>query len=166
MRKINIGQIVRPFGLKGEVKVKLFTDFPEERFSIGMPLYLSADKGDIEVVVASFRMHQRFALVSFEGKPKIEDIEGYRNYSVSIDEERIVHQEDDVYYFDLIDCVVVNEKKEQLGTVTEVIDSPAHAILRVKREGKDLLIPYVDAFILDDDVENKIITVRLIEGMI
>lgn len=166
MRKIKIGQIVRPFGLKGEVKIKLFTDFPEDRFTVGMPLSLSSGKEDIGVVVASFRMHQGFALVSFEGKPKIEDIEVYRNFEVSIDEENIEQQEDDVYFFDLIGCSVVDQKQMLLGTVSEVIDSPAHAIIRVKREGKDLLIPYVDAFITDENLDEKIITVRLIEGMI
>lgn len=166
MRKIKIGQIVRPFGLKGEVKIKLFTDFPEDRFTVGMPLSLSSGKEDIGVVVASFRMHQGFALVSFEGKPKIEDIEIYRNFEVSIDEENIEQQEDDVYFFDLIGCSVVDQKQMLLGTVSEVIDSPAHAIIRVKREGKDILIPYVDAFITDENLDEKIITVRLIEGML
>ncbi len=166
MRKIKIGQIVRPFGLKGEVKIKLFTDFPEDRFTVGMPLSLSSGKEDIGVVVASFRMHQGFALVSFEGKPKIEDIEMYRNFEVSIDEENIEQQEDDVYFFDLIGCSVVDQKQMLLGTVSEVIDSPAHAIIRVKREGKDILIPYVDAFITDENLDEKIITVRLIEGML
>lgn len=166
MKKIKIGQIVRPFGLKGEVKVKLFTDFPELRFVVGTSLFLTSLKGDIDVVIASFRMHQGFALVSFEGKPSIDDIEGYRNCELLIDEQRIEHGEDEVYFYDLIDCKVVDEHNVLLGMISEVIDSPAHAIIRVKREGKDLLIPYVDAFIIDEDMNEKKITVRLIEGML
>lgn len=166
MKKIKIGQIVRPFGLKGEVKVKLFTDFPELRFAIGTPLFLTTAKGDIDVIISSFRMHQGFALVSFEGKPSIDDVEVYRNCELSIDEERIEHDEDEVYFFDLIDCTVVDENDVLLGMISEVIDSPAHAIIRVSREGKDVLIPYVDAFILDEDMDEKKITVRLIEGML
>lgn len=166
MKKIKVGQIVRPFGLKGEVKVKLFTDFPELRFAVGTPLFLKTSAGDTEVVIVSFRMHQGFALVSFEGKPSIDDIEAYRNCELSIDEERIEHGEDDVYFFDLIDCTVVDEDGNLLGTISEVIDSLAHAVIRVQREGKDLLIPYVDAFIIDEDMDEKKITVRLIEGML
>ncbi len=166
MKKTKVGQIVRPFGLKGEVKVKLYTDFPEERFSVRMPLFLSTAKEDVDVTVASFRMHQGFALVSFEGKPSIDDIEVYRNCELSIDESRIEHDEDEVYFFDLIDCSVVDENGVLLGIISEVIDSPAHAIIRVKREGKDLLIPYVDAFVVDEDMDKKKITVRLIEGML
>jgi 16S rRNA processing protein RimM len=166
MKKIKIGQIVRPFGLKGEVKVKLFTDFPELRFAIKTPLFLSTAKGDIDVVVASFRMHQGFALVSFEGKSTIEDIEIYRNSELFIDESRIEHGDEDVYFFDLIDCTVVDEVGNHLGTISEVIDSLAHAVIRVSREGKDILIPYVDAFIIDEDMDEKKITVRLIEGML
>ena len=166
MKKIKVGQIVRPFGLKGEVKVKLFTDFPELRFAVKTPLFLSTSKGDIDVVIASFRMHQGFALVSFEGKPSIDDIEVYRNCELSIDEARIEHGEDEIYFFDLINCKVIDEKGDFLGTISEVIDSPAHAVIRVQREGKDLLIPYVDAFIINEDMDKNIITVRLIEGML
>lgn len=166
MKKIKVGQIVRPFGLKGEVKIKLFTDFPEQRFSVGMPLFLNTSKGDVDVTVASFRMHQGFALVSFEGKPSIDDVEVYRNCELSIDEDKIEHDEDEIYFFDLIDCSVVDENNVLLGIISEVIDSPAHAIIRVQREGKSLLIPYVDAFIIDEDMDEKKITVRLIEGML
>jgi 16S rRNA processing protein RimM len=166
MKKIKIGQIVRPFGLKGEVKIKLFTDFPDQRFTLGMPLVLTGEKSDVDVVVSSFRMHQGFALVSFEGKPSIDDVEIYRNFEVSIDEDRIEQNEDEIYFFDLIDCAVMDEEGVCLGIISEVIDTPAHAIIRVKREGKDLLIPYVDAFILDEDMDAKKIIVRLIEGML
>jgi 16S rRNA processing protein RimM len=166
MKKIKIGQIVRPFGLKGEVKVKLYTDFPEQRFAVGMPLFLTTVRSDIDVVVSSFRMHQGFALVSFEGKPSIDDVEIYRNCELSIDETRIEHDEDDIYYFDLIDCTVIDESGTVLGIISEVIDTPAHAVIRIQREGKDFLLPYVDAFIVDEDMENKKITVRLIEGML
>jgi 16S rRNA processing protein RimM len=166
MKKIKIGQIVRPFGLKGEVKVKLYTDFPEQRFAVGMPLFLTTVRSDIDVVVSSFRMHQGFALVSFEGKPSIDDVEIYRNCELSIDETRIEHDEDDIYYFDLIDCTVIDESGTVLGIISEVIDTPAHAVIRIQREGKDFLLPYVDAFIVDEDMEKKKITVRLIEGML
>jgi 16S rRNA processing protein RimM len=166
MKRIKIGQIVRPFGLKGEVKIKLFTDFPDQRFTLGMPLVLTGEKSDVDVVVSSFRMHQGFALVSFEGKPSIDDVEIYRNFEVSIDEDRIEQNEDEIYFFDLIDCAVMDEEGVCLGIISEVIDTPAHAIIRVKREGKDLLIPYVDAFILDEDMDAKKIIVRLIEGML
>jgi 16S rRNA processing protein RimM len=166
MKRIKIGQIVRPFGLKGEVKIKLFTDFPDQRFTVGMPLLLTGEKSNVDVVVASFRMHQGFALVSFEGKPSIDDVEIYRNFEVSIDEDKIEHNEDEIYYFDLVGCAVVDEKGVSLGTISEVIDTPAHAIIRIKREGKDILIPYVDAFIMDEDMDAKKIIVRLIEGML
>jgi 16S rRNA processing protein RimM len=166
MKKIKIGQIVRPFGLKGEVKVKLYTDFPEQRFAVGMPLFLTTVRSDIDVVVSSFRMHQGFALVSFEGKPSIDDVEIYRNCELSIDETRIEHDEDDIYYFDLIDSTVIDESGTVLGIISEVIDTPAHAVIRIQREGKDFLLPYVDAFIVDEDMEKKKITVRLIEGML
>ncbi|PKM87017.1 MAG: 16S rRNA processing protein RimM [Firmicutes bacterium HGW-Firmicutes-10] len=166
MKKIKIGQIVRPFGLKGEVKVKLYTDFPELRFTVGMPLFLTTAKEDIDVVVSSFRMHQGFALVSFEGKPSIDDIEIYRNCELSIDEAKIEHDEDDIYYFDLVECTVVDESGAVLGKISEVIDTPAHAVIRIVGEGKNFLLPYVDAFIIDEDMEEKKITVRLIEGML
>ena len=79
---------------------------------------------------------------------------------------RSEHDEDEVYFYDLLDCSVVDENNVMLGVISEVIDSPAHAIIRVKREGKDLLIPYVDTFIVDENMDDKIITVRLIEGML
>jgi 16S rRNA processing protein RimM len=96
----------------------------------------------------------------------IEDIEIYRNSELFIDESRIEHGDEDVYFFDLIDCTVVDEVGNHLGTISEVIDSLAHAVIRVSREGKDILIPYVDAFIIDEDMDEKKITVRLIEGML
>jgi len=167
MEKLLIGQIARPFGIKGEVKIKLFTDFADQRFAIGNTLQVIKDDFKQEVVVASFRMHQGFALILFKDVTSINDIEHLRNAQIFIDSSAIHTLEDgEFYYFQLNQCQVISDEGQVLGTVTEVIDSKAHPILRIKTDHKDLLIPYVDAFILDVNLEKNIITVRLIEGML
>lgn len=165
MEKMDIGVIVRPFGIKGEVKVKLFTDFPEQRFAIGNEVTLSYANQTTVLKVDSFRLHQGFALVRFEHLHNINDIEHFRNATISIDKE-MLHEldEDEYYYFELVGLSVF-EDGELLGEVSEIVDSLAHPILRVKTMGKDLLIPYVDAFVLDVDMKQKRMDVRLIEGM-
>ncbi|HBS91546.1 MAG TPA: 16S rRNA processing protein RimM [Erysipelotrichaceae bacterium] len=165
MEKMDIGVIVRPFGIKGEVKVKLYTDFPEQRFAIGNVVTLTYSQQTTDLKIDSFRMHQGFALVRFEQLHNINDIEHFRNATISID-KKLLHEleEDEYYYFELIGLRVF-EDEVVLGEVIEIVDSLAHPILRVKTGDKDLLIPYVNAFILDVDMEEKRIDVKLIEGM-
>ena len=75
--------------------------------------------------------------------------------------------EDEVYFYQLLDCQVVDEEENELGKVVEIIETLAHDTLRVRNaEGKEVLIPYVDAFIVDTDIELKKIVVHVIEGLL
>ena len=54
----------------------------------------------------------------------------------------------------------------QLGTVSEIIETGANAILRVKTKDKDILIPFVRAFVKEFDRKNKVMKVELMEGLV
>lgn len=162
-KKIPIGKIVRAFGIKGEVKVALLTDIPEERFAVGQTLIVDIHSDQKEVIVETFRMHQKHALVKFKGLDSINDVTELVSGTISIeinpeDEERVA-------LFDLIGCTVV-EDTITIGTVVEVLDMPAHPILKIETTTKMVMIPLVDAFVLNIDKHQKVITIQSIEGLL
>ena len=60
----------------------------------------------------------------------------------------------------------VSTEGTKIGPVTSIYDNTRHDILNIDHNGKNVAIPYVDAFIKDVDVEKKIIVVMLIKGLI
>lgn len=162
-KKIPIGKIVRAFGIKGEVKVALLTDIPEERFAVGQSLLVDVHSDQKEVIVETFRMHQKHALVKFKGLESINDVTELVSGMISIE----INPEDEarIALFDLIGCSVV-EDTMTIGTVVEVLDMPAHAVLKVETTTKMVMIPLVDAFVLNIDKHQKVITIQSIEGLL
>lgn len=162
-KEVRLGKIVRAFGIKGEVKVALDTDLPEKRFVVGNVIHATLNQTKIDLVVKSFRMHQNHALVTFEGYNSIDDVSELVMTTLSTVIE--TDHEDRVAFFDLVGCSVI-EKDNVIGTIIEVLDYPAHAVLKVKTDTKTVLIPYVDAFILDVEPDKKIVTIQSIEGLL
>lgn len=162
--KIRVGKIVKGFGIKGEVKVKIFTDFPEKRFKSKKILYIERDSGFLDVTIESVRYHQEHALIKFVGYPDLTSVEPFAQSDVYVDKSSIDTKEN-VYYFQLMNMEVYDETDRLIGTVSDVMETPAHAILRIKTEAKDILIPYVDAFIIKTDAKKNRITVKWMEGL-
>ena len=161
IKQVRVGQIVRAFGLKGEVKLKLYTDIPKERFKVGRHVHL--EKSKKQLVVSNFRMHQNHALLTFEGFNNIDDVTSFifDTIMVEVDSDK----EERIAQFDLMGCDV-NENGEKIGEVIEVMDTLAHAILRVKTPTNTVLIPYVDAFIVKVDKQKRVIHIQSIEGLL
>ena len=72
-----------------------------------------------------------------------------------------------VYYIaDLIGLDIVTEDGEKIGTVSDVFNTGSNDIYEVKREGKkNLLLPVIDDVVLNIDVEDGKITVRMMDGL-
>src|SRR5690554_6790440 len=118
IKQVRVGQIVRAFGLKGEVKVKLYTDIPKERFKVGRHVHL--EKSKKQLVVSNFRMHQNHALLTFEGFNNIDDVTSFifDTIMVEVDSDK----EERIAQFDLMGCDV-NENGKKIGEVIEVMDT-------------------------------------------
>jgi 16S rRNA processing protein RimM len=160
MEKVKVGTIVRGFGIKGEVKIKLSTDDPNQRFAIGNTLM--SDDGQ-SLVVRSFRMHQQHALVAFEAHPDLSSVESLAQQNLWVDRSTIDVTQG-VYFFELQGARVQSDRGEKLGHVVDVLDYPAHPVLRVEGS-RTILIPYVDAFIVSVDKAQALIVVRWMEGL-
>lgn len=166
--QIEIGKIINTHGIKGELKIISSTDFEEERFAVGNTVNIQFGKELVPMEVASFRRHKGCLLVAFKDLLNINFVEKYKGCVISVDSDELQElDEDEVYFYQLLDCQVVDEEENELGKVVEIIETLAHDTLRVRNaEGKEVLIPYVDAFIVDADIDLKKIVVHVIEGLL
>lgn len=162
--KIRVGKILRGFGIKGEVKVQIITDEPEKRFKVKKVLYLKQDETFSPVTITSVRYHQSNVLLSFADHPDLTSVEGYHGCELFIDRKDI-KSKDSVYAFELMNVSVYNEDGSLVGVVSDILDTGAHIVLRIKTDAKDVLIPYVDRFIVRFDQTKNILVIRWMEGL-
>lgn len=163
--KVKVGKIVNTFGIKGELKVKAMTDFPDERFAPGAYVYLNYHGEELSFEIDSHRVHKGFDMISFVDMRDINMVEKYKGLMLYANKEDITLEDDEIWASDLIDCEVY-DKGVLIGTVSDFYNQGVQDLLVVNHNGKDIMIPYVDAFIKNKDVENKRIDVELIEGFI
>lgn len=162
MEKVIIGKIVNTHGIKGELKVKASTDFIDERFARGSHVFLHFQKEDLEFEITSMRMHKGHVLITIDNMKDINLVEKYKGCQLFALKDEDLLNEGEYYISNLIGCTVYDQGKD-IGVVKEVQLFDHHDVLVV--EGKQrVLIPYVDAFVEDEDIENKRIDVHLIEG--
>lgn len=162
--QLSIGKIVNTHGIRGELKVVTNTDFVEERYKIGNEVMIQFGKECLTFEIDSVRPHKGCLLVTFKGLHNINDVEKYKGLDLLVEVEG--SDDDDYYYFELEGCEVYC-KDEFVGTVSEILETDAHEILRISRDGMaDALIPYVERFILGVDVDKKRIDIDVIEGML
>ena len=162
--QLSIGKIVNTHGIRGELKILPNTDSVEERFVVGNEVFVQFGKKTITFEIDSVRSHKGCILVTFKGLHDINEVEKYKGLDLLIEVDG--SEDDDYYYYELVGCEVYY-KDEFVGVVSEILETDAHEILRIKREGlNDALIPYVDRFIVDVDVDTNRIEIDVIEGML
>jgi 16S rRNA processing protein RimM len=166
----NVGKVVNTQGIKGELKVLLSTDFPEDRFKKGSKLILlDADqKSQMIVEVESGRLQKNVYIVKFVGFNDINQVEQYKGWSLKVRASDLVELESDQYYYhEIIGCNVVTEEGEELGTITDILTPGANDVWVVTRpQGKPVLLPVIDDVVLKVDVAAKLVQVYIMEGLI
>lgn len=170
MEYLSLGLILKTRGLKGEVKVKSSTSFASLRYKKKNKVYLINEKTEdiLEVHVNSYSFHQGFDYVSFIELNDINLVLPYIGYQIVVKKEEQPKLKKDTYFYgDLVGCKVIDQNNNEIGDVIKVEEYSANQTLRIKlANGKDLLLPFMKAFIKNVDIENKIIHCELIEGMI
>lgn len=163
----HVGNIVNTHGIRGEVRVIVTTDFPEERFATGAKLIIDTTP-NTPVVVAASRKHKGFTLLRFEGMDNINDVERFKGHTLNVTEAEQQPLEDGSYYYrDLIGLHVIDQDGAELGVVSEILSPGANDVWVIPRANKpDVLLPFLKSVVLDIDVAAKIAHVDVPEGLI
>jgi 16S rRNA processing protein RimM len=161
--RVTIGEIVSPFGRKGEVKVRPLTDFPE-RFQELDEVCVAHDRDESRVLrIERAWLHKGSVIVKLAGFEDISAAETLRGARILIPESEVMPLPEDEYYVhQIIGLDVFTTEGEYLGKVTQVLRTPAHDVYVTDRA----MIPAVKEFVRDISLAEKKIVVRRIEGMV
>lgn len=162
MKFYKCGHIMTTHGIKGDLKVKNLSDF--NRFYKGSKLYILHNNEYELVTVTKVSKFGDYLLVAFEGLQDINLVLKYHSDDIYVSElDRKDELDDNEYYYtDLIGKEVVNQNGESRGKVLEIRELPQAEYLVILYNGKNVLVPFIEKFILN--VDEKIV-VDEIEGL-
>ena len=155
---------MRPWGVRGEVKVEILTDWPE-RFALLEYVYLG--EGAIPYRLEWFRLHRRYALLKVAGCDDRNAAEALREQLVQIPPGEAMPLDEDEYYVHQIEGLEVwTDEGESLGRVVEVLFTGSNEVYVVRGPQGEVLIPAIADVVLQVDLEGGKLIVRLMEGLI
>ena len=162
-----IGIIVNTHGIKGEIRVMPTTDDPD-RFGLleAIEIFFKSDK--TEYFLESARPHKTLLVLKLKGIDDKNAAEQLIGGEIKVPRSQALSLEDDEYYQkDLLDMAVITDNGEDLGYLSQIIETGANDVYVVRPEdgGKDILIPAVKECILFVNVPEKKMTVHLMKGL-
>lgn len=146
---IEIAKILKPQGIKGEVKA-----LPSTNVLAVFKYFKSAVVGEKELEIESISLRQDFLYIKFKGINTRNDAENLRDKSIKIDKQLLeeAKEQDDFLVDDLIGMVIYDDKGDLVGQILDIINYGSCDIFVLEREGRRYQAPYVeDVFYRDGD---------------
>lgn len=162
-RYLAVGRVARPFGLRGELKVTVLTDYPEQLGRL-RTVYLGPQAQ--AWTVEGLRLHQGAALFKLCGCDDRNAAEALRDMLVQITLEDAVPLEEGEYYeYQIVGLAVFEQDGTPLGKVREILSTGANDVYVVVGPEGELLLPALESVILEIDLQAGRMVVEVLEGL-
>jgi len=156
MDKLIIGNIIKPQGIRGEVKVQPYTDSPED-FKNFREAYIGEEKYKILYV----RSAGGFIYMGLKGVADRNAAELLRGKDIAADRDEAPALDEGKYYIvDIIGCSVFYENGEKIGVISDITPAATDVYTLSSDGKKDIMFPAVKGVVVGVDIENKSITVN------
>lgn len=172
---LRVGRLTKPHGLKGGLKLELFTDNPEARFVPGAEFHLQVPEASPwfgrTITMRELRWFNSAPVGFFEEVPDRTAAESIVRAILWIDAETVASSaEANAWYnHELVGLDVVRESEsgapEKLGVIAEVQHFPAQDLLAVTTESGTVLVPFVEAIVPSVDIEAGVVRVTPPAGL-
>ena len=161
-----VGIIVKPQGVKGEVKVKILSPRPERFYDLEK-VYIRFDKLQT-CLIENIRISNGLVFLKLAKIDSRNDAELLRNKEILISEDQLIDLEENEYFVhDLIGCQVVSEEGLKIGEIEDIIQNSSNDIYIVKnQQGQEVLIPAINDVVKDVDINARQVTIHVLEGLL
>lgn len=160
-----IGEVLKPQGIKGELKVYPLTD-NIARFKKLKKVFLSDTKTQTPFEIQAVRFDPKgMVYLKLEGLNNVEEVEKYRGYHVRVERSEVPPLQDRWYYFEL-EGMKVYENDILLGQLIKVQETGANDIYIVKGVKGEICIPALKSVVKNVDVPGKRMDVILPPGLL
>lgn len=161
---IECGKIVKPQGLKGEVKVYPWCDGPD--FILGFKtLYLGKEKTPIKV--KNGRVQKAMVILKLEGVNTVEDAQKLREKILYIDRDDADLEEGQCFICEMFGMEVYDaDTNKYYGKMVDYSQTGANNVYHIEFEnGKIYLIPAIKDVIIDVDIDENKMLIRPLVGL-
>lgn len=164
---LRVGVISNTHGVRGEVKVYPTTD-DIRRFDYLKEAIIDTGKEYINVDVSGVKYFKNMVILKFRQFDNIDQVIPYKGMDLLVTRENAIPLgEGEHFIVDLIGCKVITDEGEELGELTDVLQTGANDVYVVKMaNGKEVLLPVIEQCVLEKDIENKVIKVHVMKGLI
>ena len=164
---IAIGRIMKPFGVRGAVRVVSLSDVPG-RFEGLSDVTLSAPGGRVQrAQVRQVRRLGEDYLVSFDVFASPEEARRWRDALIQIPEASAPPLPDGQFYeFALLGLAVRTESGASLGIIEDILETPANHVFVVRDGATERLVPALKRVVVSIDAQRRVMTVRQPEEVI
>jgi len=164
---ITIGKILKPLGLRGEVKVALLTDFPDRFNSLRDAMVCAEGSDPVRLEISSVRHGPPFIYLTFMGRTNIHAVESLRGALLKIpEEERLTLPEGQYFHDDLIGMDVFVKCGGKLGKITRIFEAGSNDIFVVSNGQREYLIPAIQKVIKTVHLEQGRLLIEPMEGLL
>lgn len=164
--RIRIGKILKPRGVRGEVKILPLSDIPG-RFDQLDEVYVEMNSDETwTLMIEEVKSYKGCVYLRFQGLDSVEAVEALRGKYLQVDQAQSPElPENEFYHFEIIGAAVYTEDEQYLGTVREILETGAHDILIVQGDEREYLIPLHPDLVTQIDRKAARITVHPLEGL-
>jgi 16S rRNA processing protein RimM len=161
-----IGVITSTHGIRGEVKVYPTTD-DIHRFYDLKECFADSKTGKLALHPAKVRLFKGMVIIGFKEFASIEDAQPYKGCDLLVDRAHALPLEEDEYYIsDLIGLKVVTDQGQELGQLSDVMQTGANDVYVVAMpDGREVLLPVIRECILNIDLEAGTVLVHMMPGL-
>lgn len=160
---LEAGKIVTTHGIKGEVKIMPYTDYPEllcefDRLFLG--------KNHEEINVERSRVFKNMVIAKLEGYDTPETAEKLRNKILYMHRDDLELDEDTYFIQDLMGIEVSDADSGFVyGKITDVMQTGANDVYVIQGKDREYLVPAIPEVVISTDIDKNTMTIRPLEGL-